>query len=101
MASQLKFIQRPDRSSALILAEGGIAWDAHLAEAIENVGDFLRFVDGTNRSEISSEEVPHVAFMKRRFAGRRVARAPGKGARQFWCNGLALIFGLMRRAEVE
>jgi hypothetical protein len=100
MPPQLKRFQGSGRNSALnppLDAEG--AGEAHLLEAIDNIGDFLRFVDGTNRSEVSSREFARVEFMNRRSAGPRAACVPARGARRFLGRPLTLIFRLAAKTE--
>jgi hypothetical protein len=101
MPSQLKRFQRSGQNSALNPLEAGDPGEAHLLDAIDNIGDFLRFVDRTNRSEVSSREVAHVAFMNRRSAGPRAASVRASGARRFWGGGLTLIFGLAAKTETD
>ena len=100
MPSQLKYFQRSGLNSALNPLEAG-AWEVHLLEAIDNIGDFLRFVDGTNRSEVSSREFAHVALVNRRPAGPRAACVRTSGAQRFWFRGLTLIFGLTAKTETD
>jgi len=70
-------------------------------DAIDNIGDFLRFVDEANRSQVSSREFAHLAFMNRRPADPCPAWVHTSGARRFWCRGLTLIFGLAAKTEPD
>jgi len=101
MPPQLRRFQRSGQNSELNPLEAGVPGEAHLLDAIDNIGDFLRFIDRTSRSEVSSREVAHVAFMNRRSAGPRAACVRASGARRFWGRGLTLIFGLAAKTETD
>jgi hypothetical protein len=101
MPPQFKPFQRSGRNSALNHLEAQAAGEAHLLEAIDSIGDFLRFVDGTNRSEVSSREFAHVACANRRPADPGAAYVRTSGAHRFWFRGLTLIFGLAAKTETD
>jgi hypothetical protein len=99
MTSRLKCFQCSERSQTLILAEAGNGWDTHSTEAIDSVGDFLRFVDETNRSEVSSREFARVELANRRSIGPRAACVPATRVRRFFGGRLTLSFRLVARSE--
>jgi hypothetical protein len=101
MLPQIRRFQRNGRDSVLNHLEAEGTGEAHLLDAIDNIGDFLRFVDGTNRSEVSSREFAHVAFANRRRADPRAACVRTSGPRRFWFRGLTLIFGLAAKPETD
>jgi hypothetical protein len=101
MPPQLERFQRSGQNSALNHLEVERAGEAHRLEAIDSIRDFLRFIDGTNRAEISSREFAHVACVNRRPPDPRGACVRTTGPQRFWFRGLTLIFGLAAKTETD
>jgi hypothetical protein len=73
--------------------------ETQLMEAIDNIGDFLRFVDRSNKSEIMEE---FYARCRHQTSRRRPAPCDRtNSARLRWRRGLTLIFGLAGKAEAD
>jgi hypothetical protein len=98
MKTQLERLWRRDRNPALSLPEAVGAGEAQLIEAIDNIGDFFRFVEHSNQSEISSRKTAHLAFMTRRLCSCGGCDRPeNKGPIRR--RGLTLILGLATKTE--
>jgi hypothetical protein len=98
MKTQLERLWRSRRNPALSLPEAVGAGEAQLIEAIDNIGDFFRFIEHSNQSEISSREIAHVAFMKRRLCSRGGCDRPDN-MRPIWRRGVTLILGVATKTE--
>jgi hypothetical protein len=98
MKTQLERLCRSGRNPALSLPEAVGAGEAQLIEAIDNIGDFFRFVEHSNQSEISSREIAHVAFRKHRLCSRGGCDRPDNMG-PIWRRGLTLILGLATKTE--
>jgi hypothetical protein len=73
--------------------------EAHLVEAIDNIGDFFHFVEWSNKSEISSRGITHAGVVKPRRADPPSDCERANNGRLPWRRGLTLIFGIARKAE--
>jgi hypothetical protein len=89
----------PSRNVVLDIPEGAGQAQAALMETVDNVGDFLRFVDWSNRSEISSGGCKHSAANEPRRAQPHPDRDRINNARLPWRRALTRIFRLARKAE--
>jgi len=98
METQLERLCRSGRNPALNLPEAVGAGEAQLIEAIDNIGDFFRFVEHSNQSEISSREIAHAAFMKHRLCSRGGCDRPDNMG-PIWRRGLTRILGLAAETE--
>jgi hypothetical protein len=72
-----------------------------LIDAIDNVGDFFRFVDRSSKSEISSRGFTHTSVVKPRRTDPHPDCDHTNNARLPWRRGLILIFGLSRKAGAD
>jgi hypothetical protein len=70
-------------------------------EAIDNVQDFLSFVDRSSKCEISSRGYRHAGAINRRNADPHPGYLRTNRARLPWRRGLTLLFGFSRNAEAD
>ena len=67
---------RVSSNAALDVLQASAA--AHLMDAIDNAGDFFRFVDRSSKSEVSSRDFTRPPFMKLRCSNPRLNYNPEK-----------------------